>query len=227
MTLEPAARVAAYWVPTRDDPFWAAGCAWLGRDPESGLNLVQPDVPGISETTADARLYGFHATLKAPMRLTTRWDELLSDAERLASSVAPFDLPKLRVASLSGFLALTEAEPSPGLQALADACIAGLDRHRAPAPPEELARRRASGLSAEQEAMLARWGYPGAFATWRFHMTLTCRLPDDERAPFEAAARDHFAHALAQARRVEAIALFVQQDPGAPFRLAARLPLGG
>ena len=221
------ARVAAYYAPELDDPLWAAGCAWLGRDPEAGIALPHPPVPRLADLTADARLYGFHATLKAPMRLATSWSALLSDAERLAARLAPFDLPPLRVANLSGFLALREAHPSPALQNLADRCIEALDPHRALPGREELERRRAAGLSAEEEAMLRRWGYPGAFATWRFHMTLSCRLADAEREHLAAAAQDWFKETLALPRRVTSLCLFTQAAPGAPFMLAERLPLRG
>lgn len=221
------ARVAAYWAPEPDDPLWSLGCAWLGRDPGTGAALEQPDVPGIGAVTADARLYGFHATLKAPMRLATGWDAVLADARRVAAGLRAFELPPLRLSNLSGFLALLEPRPSAGLQGLADAFVAGLDVHRAPPRPGELDRRRAGGLSPEAERMLVRWGYPAAFGTWRFHMTLTCRLPDEDRAPYEEAAARHFAPALALPRRVESACLFVQPGPGLPFTLAERIPLGG
>jgi hypothetical protein len=227
VTRDSLARVAAYYAPELDDPLWAAGCAWLGRDPETGAAPAQPSVPGLAAITADARLYGFHATLKAPMRLATDWDALLVDAERLAGRLAPFVLPSLRVANLSGFLALRETAPSPALQALADACTEALDVHRAPPLPEELARRRTGGLAPEEQAMLQRWGYPSAFATWRFHMTLSCRLDDAERERVGAAAAAWFEAALAASRQVTSLCLFTQVGPGAPFMLAERLPLRG
>ena len=221
------ARVAAYYVPELNDPLWAAGCAWLGRDPERGTAVQQPALPGIAEITADARVYGFHATLKPPMRLATSWHALVADAERLAARLAPFALPPLAVTCLSGFLALCETEPSPALQVLSDACIEALDSHRAPLSPEELARRRAAGLSAEQERMLTRWGYPSAFATWRFHMTISCRLDETGRARVRPAAEAWFRDALAVPRRAASLCLFTQRAPGAPFMLAERLPLRG
>lgn len=227
MIRDQLARVAAYYAPELDDPLWTAGCAWLGRDPETGAAPAQPSVPGLTAITADARLYGFHATLKAPMRLATDWDALLADAERLAGRLAPFALPSLRVANLSGFLALRETAPSPALHAFADACTEALDAHRAPPLPEELARRRAAVLAPEEEAMLLRWGYPSAFATWRFHMTLSCRLDDAERERVATVAEAWFGTVLAAPRRVTSLCLFTQTAPGTPFMLAERLPLRG
>src|SRR5579875_2507200 len=132
-------RVGVYYAPEPDDPLWPAGCSWLGRDPESGAELAQPDLPDIHSVTADPRRYGFHATLKPPMRLATDWDAFLADARALADGLRPFTLPHLAVADLSGFLALRESTASSSLQAFCDACVAGLDHHRAPPSSEELA----------------------------------------------------------------------------------------
>ena len=194
---------------------------------EDGVAVEQPALPGIAEVTADARVYGFHATLKPPMRLTQGWAAFIADVEALADRLAPFDLPALQVADLSGFLALRETAPCPALHALADACVEALDPHRAPHTPAELARRRRGGLSDREEALLTRWGYPAVFETWRFHMTLTRRLSDAERPAWREAAEAHLAPASAVQRRVEDICVFTQPAPNAPFRLARRVGLRG
>ena len=161
------------------------------------------------------------------MRLAHPWDALVEDAAALAASLAPFALPPLAVADLGGFLALRETAACPALHALADACVTGLDAHRVPSDAAEIARRRQSGLSPVQDAMLLDWGYPHVLGTWRFHMTLTRRLSPEERAGFMPRAEAHFATAIAQPRQVTDICLFTQAAPGAPFLLAERLPLGG
>ena len=229
MKLDREARVAIHYAPQPDDPLWAAGTSWLGRDPLTNEARSQPDFPAIAEITADARLYGFHATLKPPMHLMpeTRWEALIQRAAAVAETIAPFDLPPLAIADLFGFLALCETAPCPPLHALADACVAGFDEFRAPPGDAELARRRRGGLSAEREAMLRRWGYPDVFATWVFHMTLTRRLREPEQAIYRPAAEAHFAPALRVPRRVSDICLFVQRAPGAPFAIAARTTLRG
>ncbi len=223
------ARVALYYAPAADDPLTRLSSAWLGRDPVTNAPVRQPDIDGIAEVTAEPRLYGFHATLKPPMRLTpgTNWRDLMAAVRAMAARIAPFDLPPLSAQDLHGFLALRETEASAPLQALADACVADLDAFRAPPPPEELARRRKSGLSAEQDAMLLRWGYPYVFGTWFFHMTLTRRLTAEEKARLQPAAEAWFAPAVAQPRRVEDICLFTQPEPGAAFVLAERVRLRG
>ena len=220
-------RVAVYYAPTPKDPLWPAANTWLGRDPETAAPVPQPPIPGIAEATAEPRLYGFHATLKPPMRLLTSYGAFLADAKRLAATLTPFDLPRLEVADLRGFLALRETAPCPPLHALADTCVATLDEHRAPPDDAELARRRKHGLPPAQDAMLVRWGYPHVFETWFFHMTLTRRLSPEAQAVFRPAAETWFAPALALPRRVDALTVFTQAAPGAPFLVAERLAFGG
>jgi hypothetical protein len=175
-------RVALYYAPSPDDALYSLSSRWLGRDPDRNAPCRQPEIADIDAVTREARRYGFHATLKPPMRLVggTDWQEVRRATMEVAAAVAPFDLPDLAVTDLRGFLALCETRPSPELQALSDACVAGLDHLRAPPEPEELARRRRHGLPPAQDANLVRWGYPHVFATWFFHMTLTRRLRPEE-----------------------------------------------
>ena len=179
-------RVAIYYAPELDDPLWAAGCSWLGRDPERGVAVPQPGLDGIAEVTADARGYGFHCTLKPPMRLATSYGAFRDDVGDGAvdAAVRPAEVGG---GGLSGFLAVRETAPCPELQALADACVAWPDRHRALPDTAELARRRGKGLPPDADQLLLRWGYPGVFGRWRFHMTLTRRL--DRQATFRATRR--------------------------------------
>ena len=223
------ARVAVYYAPACADPLWQAAAEWLGRDPEANAPVAQPALPGIAAITQDARRYGFHATLKPPFRLRAEatWAALEAAAAQLAGRLTPFDLPRLAVADPHGFLALRETASCPELQALADECIAGLDDFREPPDADELAKRRHGGLSAAEDAMLVRWGYPYAFETWFFHMTITRRLAEEEHARLRPAAEAHFATALVAPRRVYDLCLFTQPDADAPFVLAARLPFGG
>jgi putative phosphonate metabolism protein len=227
--MAPEGRVAVYYAPSTDDPLFAAGSAWLGRDPRAGTQTAQPDLSGISEITAEPRRYGFHATLKPPMRLNDdrRWSGLLAATAELAGRVAPFVMTPLAVTDVHGFLALRETAPCPPLQALADTCVEQLDHFRAPPDEAELARRRRARLSAEQETMLMRWGYPYVFGTWFFHMTLTRRLTPEEKRTWQPAAERFFAAAAREPRAVRDICLFVQASPGAPFILRERLPLRG
>ncbi|ONG57266.1 phosphonate metabolism protein [Pseudoroseomonas deserti] len=223
-----SARLGLYWAPEIGDPLHAAASAWLGRDAETGASLPQSPLPGldIAEITADARGYGFHATLKPPFRLAGNYAAAREAAVALAASVAPFALPPLRVANLDGFLALREAEECPALQDFCDRCVRELDAHRAPSTEAEIARRRPDRLSERQRAALMDWGYPHVFADWRFHMTLSRRLSAEEMALVRPAAEAAVGAVAAVPRVVRELCLFTQAGPGAPFLIAERLPLG-
>lgn len=221
----PESRVALYYAPADDDPLWTRGVAWLGRDPATGAEITQPDFSGIAAITRDARAYGFHATLKSPMRLRAGvgWRDFRDSVGELAGSVASFELPRLVVVDLSGFLALHETIPCPPLQAFCDACVAWVDHFRAPPSVADLAHRRRGGLTPMEDANLVRWGYQYVFSTWFFHMTLTCRLTPAEQEVYRPLAEQWFAPVLAGPRTVDAIAIFVQAAPGDAFDLVERV----
>jgi putative phosphonate metabolism protein len=223
------ARLALYWAPERADPLHDLGSRWLGRDAETGALLPQPGVRGLdlAEITAEARGYGLHATLKAPMRFNGPYTEIREAAMALAARTVPFLLPPLAPRLLGDFIALCEAEPCPALQAFADACVVALDPFRLPPSEAELARRRPERLSPRQRELLERWGYQYVFDEWRFHVTLSRRVTGAERSLLLPAIEAHFGDALARPRPVRELCLFSQEAPGAPFVITERLPLLG
>lgn len=220
-------RYALYWVPERAHPLWCAGCEWLGRDPEDAGFVHEAH-----EHTAEPRRYGFHATLKAPLRLreSVLPDQFEQAIAAFAAGMPRFPMPRLEVATLGGFVALRPALEVDGLdplRQLADASVRELDAFRAPMDDAELARRSA-GLSDTQRELLARWGYPHVFGHWRFHMTLSGPLPAEAQAERDGIvedARRHFMAALAVPLACESVSLFVEPAPGEPFVLARRFPL--
>ncbi len=217
-------RVALYWAPAVSDPFWVAGCAWLGRDAASGEAVPQPNIAGISGLTADARGYGFHCTLRAPMRLAGEWTAFRAGVAAMVQRTGRFPLPQLEVRDFGGFLALGLAEESPALRALADECVRVTEPHRRALAPAERTRRRAAKLSARQDALLVRYGYPYVMEEWFFHLTLSRRLKPVESATLRPFAARHFEEALQVPRMVEEICIFTQEE-GAPFTIAERFRL--
>ncbi|MEM6588062.1 MAG: DUF1045 domain-containing protein [Pseudomonadota bacterium] len=176
-------RYAVYYAPP---PGQLAdfGAAWLGWDMTRGAPVAHPDFPGlpmpVEEITATPRKYGFHATLKPPFRLAEgRSEAELVEAVGILGSRTfhPVMDLQLSVTQLGRFLALTATGNTAQLGGLAAMCVERLDIFRAPAGEAELARRRGAGLSPGQEAMLMRWGYPYVMEEFRFHMTLTGKLP--------------------------------------------------
>ncbi len=214
-------RVAVYYAPALEDPLWAASCAWLGRDPERSVVCGQPPVEGIYAATSSPRRYGPHATLKPPMQLRGCYDDFVADVARLAASLEVLLLPPLAAVYWHHFLALCPVEPSAQLNFLAARCVTELDHHRL---PEDAAAqsKRAIGRSPRQLENLALWGYPLVLDDWQFHITLS----NAGAAALLAPATEFFAPALAQPRLFNSLAIFCEDEPGAKFRLAARLPFG-
>lgn len=218
-------RFAVYYAPDNADPLAMAGAAWLGRDPELNAPVRQPDVPHIAALTEKPRHYGFHATLRNPIRLRTGWDPFLAACREAAARVRPFALPPLAPRLIDGgFLALTLTAPCPPLQALCDAVVRATEPHRAAPTEAELARRRAASLTPRQERNLRDWGYPYVFEDFAFHMTLTRRLTPAEQHGAELAAAAHFAGALEVPRLVDEVCVFSETAAG--FVIAERIKLG-
>ena len=229
------ARYAVFFAPDSDTHLWHFGTRWLGRDPVSGTDLAQPRLPGLAperirQVTDFPRHYGFHATLKAPfaLRPDRSVDELQAGLSDFARQFSTFEIGPPRLAAIGDFLAfLLPDGPVPKFQDLADASVRAFDVFRAPPSPHELARRRAANLTERQEELLVRWGYPYVFDQYRFHMTLTCRLDQTERAQFEAQLADASREACAEPIRVGDVSLFAQPHRESPFRLIARHAFSG
>jgi putative phosphonate metabolism protein len=227
-------RYAIYFAPPRPHPLWQAGCALLGRDPETGEDIAQPSLADVSSErfaaiTDEARRYGWHGTLKPPFALAEGTDVTMLEAAltRFCASRAPFPMPPLMLADLKGFLAVVPRTPSEALASLAAACVSAFDAFRMPASEAELAKRRRSGLDAVEEANLINWGYPYVMERFRFHMTLTMRMAEEERATVAAALAPLLTEAFAAPLMVDAIALYGEGSAGTPFRLLRRYALGG
>jgi len=222
------ARYALYYAPAPASDFWHRASLWLGRDAVSGADMPQPTLSGISAKdfatiTADARHYGFHATLKAPFALAEDRNEsaLIAAMEDFATTRAPFETA-LSPQILGRFLALRPLAPCPAIQSLHEDSLRAFEPFRAPLAERDIARRRASGLTPEQDALLLQWGYPYVLSHFRFHMTLTGSIADDAlRAHLLAAATRHFAPDTGP-HHFASISLFRQSDRTAPFDMIAQ-----
>lgn len=203
--------------------------AWLGRATDGRDVPARADtsLQAVDAMTVDARRYGFHGTLKAPFRLAEG-----TDAAELDAAVAAFAatrpavvVPHLALTRIGHFLALTPGVRADDLHALADDVVTTLDRFRAPATEAETARRRPDRLPTRQRKLLERWGYPYVLDEFRFHLTLTDRVPHDRLDAVERTLRTWFADQLGRDLPVEALAVFVEPAPGEPFTLRSLHPL--
>jgi len=227
------ARYAIYFAPPEGSELERVCSAILGRCARTGVALKQPGIPGIeparwAELTASPRHYGLHATLKPPFFLAESHDEtdLLENAAMIASRTRPFDLPGLELAWFGSFLALTLTAPCPDLEDLARICVTVPDPLRRPPRPEELARRRAKGLTPNQERLLSRWGYPFVLEEMRFHLTLTGSIHDPkERERIHTALTPLLAPVLHRPVPVREICVFRQACSQERFAIFRRFAL--
>jgi len=219
-------RFAIYYLPP-EGPLAEFGAAWLGWDVASGRPAAQPVVDGIHAITATPRKYGFHATLKPPFALAEggRVADLERAVDLLAQRLMPASCDGLSLAMMGGFLALTPRGDASRINRLAAEIVERLDAFRRLASPAEIARRREAGLTARQEAMLARWGYPYVHEEFRFHMTLTGNLPVESKGDVTTAARQHLPP-LPEPFVLDQIAL-VGERPDGHFELLHRYALSG
>ncbi|MEM9683377.1 MAG: DUF1045 domain-containing protein, partial [Pseudomonadota bacterium] len=195
--------------------------------------VAQPEVAGFSaprirEITESARHYGFHATLKPPFALAAgrTADELLAEIEAFVETQRRIPEVRLKVGSLDGFMALVLRKEMTEIRALADACVRSFDSFRSPPSDAELERRRKAPLTDHQDMLLERWGYPYVMDAFRFHMTLTCRLPASDRERLQPSLEAMFGPAIENGVSVDGISLFQQDDRQSPFRRIAHYAFG-
>ncbi|MBU1358032.1 MAG: DUF1045 domain-containing protein [Gammaproteobacteria bacterium] len=219
-------RYALYFAPRVDTEWWEAGSRWIGRCAARQVDMPQPPVPGVSAEeqrrwTAAPRRYGWHATLRAPFKLAAQADMAsVRAALRLICKAASFDMPTLEVARIDDFLALVPHGDSGAIDAMAARCVIEMDSQAAPLDANDLARRRAAGLTPHEDALLERWGYPYVFDCFRFHMSLTGSLKDASPttvAALHEAASDWFSGL--PPLRFDSVSLFGEPAPGADFVL--------
>jgi putative phosphonate metabolism protein len=227
------ARYALYFVPPADSALYRFGASALGYDCYTGRDLPSLGGDGIDTAewhalTAEPRTYGFHATLKAPFYLHGDFaeGELIAALAEFATRQATLSPFVTSLGILDGFAALTPCATVPALDALAAQCVRDFDRFRAPLTDAERDRRLKHKLTDRQLAHLDCWGYPYVFEDFRFHMTLSGRLPAHKNTTVLDCLRDAFQHhRVAPDVSIDAVALLRQDAPGDRFGIISRVSL--
>ena len=226
-------RYAIYFTPEANDPLTRVAARWLGRDAFTGETMSPPAAEPLSASevafhTAAARRYGFHATLRAPFRLTEGRSEaaLVESLDRFAATTSPVFVPRIELRRMDGFFAIVPAVPSGDLSRFAADIVQLSEPYRAPLTQAENERRNPDGLTPGQLKNLHKWGYPYVFEEFRFHMTLTGRVATDASNRVEQAIERHFGPLLMEPFELTGFALFVEPEPGAPFMVKSFHSLG-
>lgn len=228
-----AARYAIYYVPAAASALYRFGASALGYDAYRGDAV--PFLDGVDAAvwpalTREPRVYGFHATMKPPMRLKDGAveDDLVAALDAFAREQAPVEAGKLIVRELGAFIALVPEAPCAPLNRLADACVSAFDGFRAQMTEQELSKRLTPGLTDRHIEHLYRWGYPYVFEDFRFHMTLTGSLPVQKRtSTFKFLCKKFEQLPEAASLTVDRLVISKQAAPGAPFVILHEAALGG
>jgi hypothetical protein len=226
-------RYAIYFAPPRGSALWGFGNSWLGRDVETGEELRRPAIIGledvdIDELTSSPRLYGFHATIKPPFRLSNPFDlgDLVKSLEEFAAARKSFECSLAGPSEIGNFIAFALGYASAEMDSLASEAVEFFDLYRSPLTDKELRKRRSVSLTSRQEENLQNWGYPYVKEDFRFHMTLT-------NAVKTVALRSRLKEALSDAAQtagvigpteISGLALYEQPGLGMPFKLLRRFP---
>jgi putative phosphonate metabolism protein len=224
-------RYAVFFTPPADDPLTRTAAAWLGRDAFTGATVDQPLPPDLdlASLTAEPRRYGFHGTLKAPFHLKAGSSEgdLVAAFDAFARDYPGFTIPQMVVGAIGPFFALVPADGAEdGISGLADACVKAFEPLRAPLSEADIARRHPERLNERQRAYLAEWGYPYIFDAFRFHMTLTGAVPEEDRPVLRQLLDATFAPFTGKSMQVGHLALFAEPERGAPFKVLRLAELG-
>jgi putative phosphonate metabolism protein len=225
-------RYAIYVVPRAETALYRFGASTLGYDCYTGGDVALPagsEAFAWPEVVREPRVYGFHATLKAPFRLA----EGVSEADLVqaflghAADIAPVIAGDLVLREIGAFIALVPKTQRAALNRLGETCVQAFDRFRAPMTEAERARRVASNLSARQIEHLERWGYPYVFEEFRFHMTLTGPLALSERARAFVFLCEQFEQVpAARSLIIDQIVIARQAAANSPFMVLRAAALG-
>lgn len=228
-----SARYAIYYVPAAETALYRFGAAAIGYDAYRGADwpyLDGADSATWSALVREPRIYGFHATMKPPIRLKDGINEndLVDALSAFAAQQAAVAVGRLVVREIGSFIALVPEAPCEPLNKLAGACVSAFDKYRAMMTDQELMRRLTPGLGDRQIEHLYRWGYPYVFDDFRFHMTLTGSLPVQKRTAALKFLCEKFEQVPeGSSVTVDRLVVSRQDNSGLPFKVIHAAPLRG
>lgn len=229
-----AYRYAIYFSP-KHTALARFGASALGYDIHTGTKVDALSLQSLTAdqwfaVTARARGYGFHATLKAPFRLSSDQDKhaLCEAFDAFCEQHHIVSLPNLAVRAHHGFLAVTPSYQPKALLALERAIVEDFEPFRAPLTKAEIARRNPQRLSERQRQNLDRYGYPFVLHDFQFHMTLSKFVEGEAFASsLETELNDMLQQSLeADDSKLHSLTLAYQETPDAAFKALETKSLG-
>lgn len=223
-------RYALYFAPAADSSLARFGEFVLGRTAETARNdsasSTFPDKARWLELTRSPAHYGFHATLKAPFELsdTHNLSELIARVEEFADSHDAVPLPGLKPRPIAHFAALTLENQPGALRNLAQSVVESFESFRRPLSSSDIQRRKAQPLSARQIELLEQFGYPYVDEEFRFHMTLSGALTEQDQ-DYIHWLQDAYQQKVNDTPLLDQLAIYGQTSRSAAFVRLCSYPL--
>ncbi|MGQ7847458.1 DUF1045 domain-containing protein [Granulosicoccus sp. 3-233] len=223
-------RYALYFAPHDESQLARFGETVLGRTAtqprQDDVPSPHPDRQRWLELTKSPAHYGFHATLKAPFELAEGYsiEDLRQQVEEFAKGQAAIPLTGLRPRRLSDFAALTLDQQPASLSRFAMRVVETFEPFRRALSEADLQRRRQQPLSDRQLTLLNRFGYPYVDEEFRFHMTLTGGIGEQDQDYLDW-LQDSFRQQVDDTPLLDQLAIHEQSSRTAPFVSLHSYPL--
>lgn len=225
-------RVAIFYAPGSQTPLANFGAHWLGWDVEQAKSVPHPQIDGLPEPievlVATPQKYGFHGTLKAPFRI--RHDQTIDSLKEAMKAFSdqrkPFVIGKMKVATLGRFVAIIQEKASDNFAGFASEIVRNFEDYRAPLSDEDIAKRREAGLTPRQDELMLKWGYPYIFDEFKFHLTLTGKLSEQNAQSVCDRLTDHLKPILDTPVQAVDLCLYGEREDGR-FEIIERFPFLG
>ncbi|ASJ70540.1 DUF1045 domain-containing protein [Granulosicoccus antarcticus] len=223
-------RYALYFSPVTNSCLAAFGAASLGRSATlaraTNVGSPHPNKARWLALTQPPAHYGFHATLKAPFELRsgTNIEALTQELKQFARELSPIPLEGLAPRQLSGFAALTLPSQPAALRTLAQKVVETFEPYRQPLSDTDIQRRKKQQLTPRQTELLEQYGYPYVDEEFRFHMTLTGPITEQDNDYVEW-LKTLYRQFVTDTPMLDQITIYSQPDRNSPFVKIQACPL--
>jgi hypothetical protein len=218
------------------------GRSWFGRV-NGGATLQAFSMSGlggvasIGSAPMPGRHLGLHAPFFAPvpLRKGVRLDEVRTHLASFAANRKPIETGPLQLTRTHRILTLRPTKPRPELDWLALQCFDAFDSY---ADRPETIESEQPHLNPHQRLLLTSFGQPNVMSEYRFSLTLTGPLQEDQSERLSNALRPLLSNVCDVGIRVDGLSLIgsvkeqtagqpLATNSGRPVRLLGRYSLAG
>ena len=173
--------------------------------------------------------YGFHGTLKAPFELHPDYNLYHLDTTliKFCSSFPDFSIKSLKLQIIAEFIALVPNGEVERLYQLHRKLTEEFNYLCGPLSDFDRDRFLARGLTNGQKKYLCRYGYPFILDSFKFHLTLTSSLTENEQTTCLELLDNMIVDFKDERLSVDRVCLFKQETRKSPFFMVKEYNLQG